>query len=376
MSLLRYNSQWIPEVFAMRNSGVLCYLNSLVQALLCLPAFNKFLVDSELEFSADDNQLGLLLLTLFKETVRASQDSPRSLLRESIDPILRELLRRRKEHALAGSLSIGSQEDAQEGYQLLLNSIIGDLEEFNTGSNSNELESKFHIRHDTIITCKNCRVKKVSKISLGGGGRERGMPSEIFIDIPYRDVLHGYIDSQEKMQDYVNSHSSFPPDYRCENCGVVNTNDEHMVLKSYVLRRLSSVIVLVFKNYPSYKNGKKVLHYFPSGLEFKSETGSLLYQVVAKIEHSGSERGGHYIATGQRKVHPVIHKQKTQDIRNQISQKENDPRFDQEVKVLKRQLRIIDKDTAIFQMNDEHISYTDDGIVPTENTYMVFYHLM
>ena len=53
MSLLHYDSQWVPEIVTMHNSGVLCYLNSLIQALLCLPTFNKFLVDRETEFSAE-----------------------------------------------------------------------------------------------------------------------------------------------------------------------------------------------------------------------------------------------------------------------------------------------------------------------------------
>lgn len=361
----------------MHNSGVLCYLNSLIQALLCLPAFNKFLVDNEIAFTTDDNKLGLQLLHLFRNTVNASHSSPTNLPVQSIDDILRELLRRRKEHALAESLAIGQQEDAQEGYQLLLNSITGNLRELDTFMNANDLEMKFHIRHDTIITCKICHDRRISKVTAGG--KERGMPSEIFIDIPYSDAHHGRIDSQEKMQNYINSHSSFPPDYRCEKCSAVNADSQRNILKSYILRRLSSVITLVFKNYPSYKDGQKVLHYFPSGLEFKSDSGPLIYQAVAKIEHFGTERGGHYIAVGQRKIHPFLHERRLQDIRDQIRNLEETSQnetSDAQVKILKRQLRAASRETAVFRMNDTHIAYVLDGITPTENTYMVFYHLM
>jgi uncharacterized UBP type Zn finger protein len=368
MDLLQYDCKWVPEIFAMHNSGVICYLNSLIQSLLCLPAFNKFLVDHEVNFSAENNALGLALLDLFRNT--DSPDASHKLSTRRVDVILRELLAKRKMHAMHNSIGIGSQEDAHEGYQLLLNSIVG-LSNQSMGD-ANDLEMNFHIRHDTIISCRACKTKRKSMIV--DGNRERGMPPEIFIEIPYYDEFYGHIDTQEKMQNYINSQSSFPPDLRCEKCGAQNTEGRNVILNSYVLRRLSSVIVIVFKNYPSI-NGSKVLHYFPSGLQFKSDNGVVIYQAMAKIEHFGSERGGHYIAVGQRKVHPRIQEARLANMRQRVTQLESQGSAD-EVKIIKRQIRNADRETSIFRMDDLRVTYMNDGIVPTENTYMVFYHFM
>jgi ubiquitin C-terminal hydrolase len=346
---VRYDSQLIPEVVAMHNSGVLCYFNSLIQSLLCLPAFNKFLVDRESEFLASGNVLGLSLLQIFREAHASSQKFPDRPSAYKLDTILKNLIAKRRHMGAVMQISVGQQEDAQEGYQMLLNSIIGNT------ADVNELEMIFHIRHDTIIQCKECKHKHIVTAA------NTGAPAEIFIDIPHSHPVIGILDTQEKVQKYINCFDNYPPDYKCEKCGARNGTDSNNVIQRYLLRRLSSVLVLVFKNYPTYVN-RSIVRYFPSGMEFRSNTGMLLYQAVAKIEHFGTERSGHYMAVGQRRVHPAMHESHMERLRASNSSR--------------RQLRSASRDTAIFQMNDTSIAYEPSGIVPTPNTYMVFYHLM
>lgn len=376
-NLTPYDENLVPEVFVLNNSGVLCWANSLVQALLCLPVFNKFLEDYETHFIQEKNNLGLHLLQLFREGLSASQETrDLRLSMKHVDPILYELQARRESFALNNPLRAGHQEDAHEGYQLLLNSIIGDMSDMNIGTSANALERNFHIRHDTVITCKNCKKRRV--VQHTGVHDHHGEPPSICVDIPYYDTHHGYIDSQEKVQDYINSRSEFRQDHRCEDCGAQNINGSRMVMTSTVLRRLSSVIVIIFKNYPQYNkraggNGK-LLHYFPSGLEFQASGGTILnYHAVSKIEHFGSESGGHYTATGIRRVHSRIHENRLSAIRKHIANSQCGP---EELKMYKRKLRNASRNTALFNMNDGRASYVDGNIEPTENTYMVFYHLM
>jgi ubiquitin C-terminal hydrolase len=205
-------------------------------------------------------------------------------------------------------------------------------------------------------------------------------PSETVVHIPAHDDIIGDLDSQENMQRYINSHKEYPADYRCEKCGAQNTKDNGVIMKHSVLRRLSSVIVITFKNYPSHNvNGRKKLHYFPIVMEFESKVGTLNYRAVAKIEHSGTEGGGHYIAHCQRVVQPHIHEIRNEKYR-EIIKKLKANRTDSnsgDIKTYKRTLRNSETSTrSIFKMDDTRISYNTEGIKPSENTYMVFYHLM
>jgi len=120
------------------------------------------------------------------------------------------------------------------------------------------------------------------------------------------------------------------------------------------------------------KSGKKILHYFPPVMEFKSKNGKLTYRAVAKIEHFGNERGGHYIAYCQRLVHPAVHERHIDTYKKAAERAKDD---DERRKQLKRRIRLATGATTdVFKMDDSRISYAD-GIKPSENTYMVFYHL-
>lgn len=316
MGLVQYDSRLTPKPFGLHNPGVLCWVNSLIQCMLSLPAFNKFLLDHKNKFISERNALGLHLLELLRGVGSVGSVG-------SSERIAVELARKQY-------LALGQQQDAHEGYQLLLNCIINDTHHDPIDIRANSLEEQFHIRHDTIISCKNCKSKRVVQHE-----NNAGEPPTIFIDIPYRDPHHGRIDTQEKVQSYINNRSEFREGHRCETCDAVNTKDERVIVTSTVLRRLSSVITVVFKNYPQYtRTGSKLKHYFPQELEFNAKGNALLvYRPVAKIEHLGSESGGHYFA-------------------------------------------VCERHSRQYKMNDSLTTPVDAVITPTENTYMVFYHLM
>jgi hypothetical protein len=343
-----------------------------------LPQFNKALVAREDKFAKENNKLALELIALFRNNYRSPASST-DIKTSSLDNILNELIARRKQYLRSGILMPGRQEDADEGFHLLLNSLDGNLGDLNSNSNANSIEQGFHIRYDTLITCRNCGNERRAG-DTDEGPSQHVEPPELAIHVPEYDDVIGYIDCQERMQKYINKRSEFPDGYKCEKCRAENTKDIHVVVKRNVLRRLSSVIVITFKNYPSYAtNGRKTLHYFPSTMEFDSRDGKLTYRAIAKIEHMGSERGGHYIAYCKRPVHAGIHDSRIAKYENAIARMEQHRTADNadEIKTLKRRLRSAKRSTTdVFQMNDERIVYYSDGIEPSENTYMVFYHLV
>lgn len=109
-------------------------------------------------------------------------------------------------------------------------------------------------------------------------------------------------------------------DYKCEKCNNIGA------VKDATLTMLPEIIICLFNVYHI-----KKIHNFPKVLEFPGINRAMKYIVIGQIEHSGSLNGGHYWA------------------------------------------RAIRKD-GIYLFND--ISYSKSIIEPTQNTYIIIYHLI
>lgn len=122
--------------------------------------------------------------------------------------------------------------------------------------------------------------------------------------------------NEENMLNY----KSILDDYKCEKCNKLGA------VKCAKLTMLPEIIVCLFNVYYD-----KHIHKFPNFLEFPGLTNSLKYRVIGQIEHSGSLNGGHYWARA---------------IRN----------------------------SGVYLFNDH--TYSKSIIEPTNNTYIVVYHLI
>lgn len=109
-------------------------------------------------------------------------------------------------------------------------------------------------------------------------------------------------------------------DYKCNKCNKIGA------VRISKLTMLPEIIICLFNVYYN-----KSLHLFPDTLEFPGIDKPLKYGVIGQIEHSGSLNGGHYWARALRS-------------------------------------------DGIYLFNDN--SYNKSTIEPTENTYIVVYHLI
>jgi hypothetical protein len=139
----------------------------------------------------------------------------------------------------------------------------------------------------------------------------------------------------------------------------------------------------LFKKYT-----KKDERYFPPTLEFSSNAGILNYKVVAQIEHSGGMAGGHYICKCLRnkplhmhevrlqKAQALIQKNEKLLLTCKITDREN---IEQELNNLRNSMikdEVLRKEKyGVFALNDTRVTFCPEGFVPTNDTYMVFYHL-
>ena len=108
-------------------------------------------------------------------------------------------------------------------------------------------------------------------------------------------------------------------DYKCDNCGKQN------VYKSIKVTMLPEIIFMTFNIYH-----KKRTHSFPKYIHL--EISNLRYKLVGQIEHFGNLHGGHYWA------------------------------------------KVLRKDDQYYLCNDN--SFQKTVLEPSDNTYIVIYHLV
>ena len=393
-----YELKHSTRPFGLYNAANLCYLNSLVQSLLSLPAFVKVLLDHADEFRAANSELGMRLLEFCgqygvdDEFLNSTDvDRFRRVQNGTTAPILRAI---QKSRAGKTTFRTFSQEDAQEGFKFIIEILDEELKSL--GSDKEIFKDIFAIRHKQRIRCSKCGHDRTID--------RESCPEEIIQNMSEVDpLLQKSLDTQKNIEDHIKISLQIPDDYRCEKCNVQNNikNKQLFVRQYYTLARISSVIVLSFHyNHHAMRSGyAKRTSWFPQKLEFVDKNGrDLVYKVVSQIEHSGSLRGGHYTANCLRPLPPGYvdtSLTKAQEALAEISTRlktaremRNEPRIaslEKKYDVLmdiirdsKRRLtsnNIFDK-TGVWRFNDRTITYERNGFQPSDGTYLVFYHLV
>lgn len=278
-----YDPNYVPGAFGFHNTAAICWMNSLLQFLLGLPAFNKVLMEEEDNLAS--NNLAIEVIKLLKTILpneptsgSSSNNNQHTLIdpkSDSIDPmtlapasskILVEFLRRLKAKNI--NLKLGmSEECANEGFVWFLD-MLG----------SKRLEQLFLSRYDVSFTCPGCGKESFKVI-------DKLFQIEIFTKVR--------IDTEATFVDWLKVHPEEGDCYKCELCG-------HVVGKFNKMRkltRMSEIIVIVFNKFY-----EKTRRWFPKSISFRQSKGrpDLVYKLVGKVEHSGTMNGGHYWAQSLR----------------------------------------------------------------------------
>lgn len=371
MALEQYDPSGIPEIFGLRNSGVLCYLNSLIQSLVSCSAFNRFLIANRIKYA--DNPVVTEYLKLLSRNAGTRPDSginpapsrPGYRSSYNIDDafgILRELKKTLDTRKSGFNLSFFRQEDIHEGLTLLLDSIP-------------ESETLFNVRYTCRLYCRSC--KHIA--TPGDSGHEE--PSEVCIHLSDDSPAL----TKESVENKIKINMQIPQDYKCEKCGVKNElrdgEPEANILQVYRLVRLSEILVITFKKY----NGKKMM-YFPPTLEFKSNSRTLQYRIVSVVNHFGNNHSGHYNCECLRRIPDGLFKSrklKAEKIIQQLQARITGDKNRNQIQEMEDKIQSIRREIAgdnekntlsTFLFDDEMVRYSGD-FTATPNTYVVFYHL-
>lgn len=220
----------------------------------------------------------------------------------------------------------GQQQDANEMFVYLADIL----------DNLNEVMDLMIHKYQVLIYCHMCN-KWVSNV----------MQNEIFFAVDpnltteQRPELSKLIDGEipeGNLDQYLFKRRGYvDKDYKCPECKIAGER-----VQVYVLKRVSSIIMVTSKNY--YKRENLV---FPPYLLIpckkpksspESEKRMMRYEAVSQIQHSGGMSGGHYWAIARRSPMRGSH------------------------------------ETNWWNLNDSSASQTNGGLQPDANTYCVFYH--
>jgi ubiquitin C-terminal hydrolase len=236
------------------NIGAICYLNSFLQALLsCEAVINLF------GQSTSSNKVAVEFLSLINSMLNSNETA--------VNPsnVFKEIFATVKSKYPNKNWGKG-QEDSGEGLVLFLDTI-----------DNKDLYNLFMYRYIVKIQCMNCSKQISNQID-----------ESCIIEIPlgFTSNIIQQKKDEHPINAYIRQYITTLDDYSCSECKTQNCK------RLYQLTYGPKIITIMFNKYY-----KKIAIDFPQSLKFpKIRGGDLIYNLVAKIDHTGNAHSGHYWA--------------------------------------------------------------------------------
>lgn len=261
-----YDPEFVPEPFGLNNTGVICWLNSVLQVLLSCSALNQTIMKFEGAFA--NNAFAKEYLRLLKAILPNKRDMP-SLKKDNLATasanILHEFVKQLR--ARGKNIRMGySQECVDEAFILF-------IELFDCPA----VELLFNNIYELYIDCSACQ-RRVSSV------RDKSIKIDMFCNEQFT--------TRDAFCTYLRFHPSEHDIYKCDQCGHVMRHFSRLER----LKMLREIVVITFNKYY-----RKEYIWFPQTLCFMGKDGQpLRYRLVGQIEHGGTMHGGHYTANALR----------------------------------------------------------------------------
>lgn len=281
MNLLpkEYNYDYSLHAGGLKNTGVICYFNSLLQSLFSCPAFIETILNLGYENGMDkdlghnrgslaNNELLRLLFLIFRN-LKKSENTGNWDHRFSIaiwKTFMKEIKRQEKQ-VLFGR----GQEDSHEALLLFLDCL-----------QSRTIDELFQHRYRVYIKCPSCNNRYEAE-KLNGSIR-----------------MISYIDEESSkkypLMEFLSQHTDMTDEnHKCDNCNFRGEKE-----KEHVLSMMPEIFIVLFKKYET-----KWVSNRPEKLSFQTNQRlnhkHMKYNLVSQIEHSGTKNGGHYWARSLRR---------------------------------------------------------------------------
>jgi ubiquitin C-terminal hydrolase len=247
MDLIPFDAEKLPEAFGLVNNGVICYFNSVMQALLTCTSFTETIRNNH-----PQTRLG--------QGFHFALTNGKEFYHQMILKILIADIRDRRPNTPFGR----GQESASETLLLLIEMI--EPPNVKIGNISRLFMSK--VRYQ--IYCKTC--KKIVSTQMD-------YSLNFFNGIPLNS--NNSIDFAQSLR----HQKTDIDDYQCDSC-----NTKTPAIRYSDLARIPNILFCMFNIYDG-----PTIHQFPEFLEFNSLIGKKIkFRLISQIEHSGGLNSGHY----------------------------------------------------------------------------------
>jgi len=315
MAFVRFDERFMIGPCGFRNAGATCYFNAVVQSLLSCTSLNQTILEAGRQGDAQANPVIQAYIKILAVDNSQMHDDKKAALLKNLCPALWEQIH---QYASGRNEKIRldrGQQCAGEGFHLFLQSVE-DIE---------PIQRLFMHRYKTEITCAPCaEVVTTKKDDYGMFEVQPNLSVEQHEDFKEVDDQYG---ESIPMREFLQKQNGFVEGYKCPQCG-----DKANKFTSVKLTMVPEILVVMSKKYsPDGRQKRGMATPFPAKISFRAKHGLLEYEAVSQIEHAGSLGGGHYWAISRRRG-------------------------------------------GWFRLDDTRMAAAK--FEPTNNTYMVFYHLM
>lgn len=336
--LIPYHTEYAVPAGGLKNYGNTCHFNSMIQAILsCTAVFEKLEALAAAEDpSFEENVACQFLLDIYHKMKDKKENINRSIF--NLWQYLLERASGRRDRVTWTA----AQQDAHESFLLLMDGI----------ESCHEILNLFRHRYRRALYCAACRRWSESREILNTVFDIP--PSLQNQQLPQFANLDCYFNKPMPMNAFIKGNNDYvDKDYICGHADCKVRGEQ---FQSTILTMVPEILPIIFKKYE-----RKQMTRFPKELIFEAKnttcttvakntvcttvakntnaTGTesiadrkipaLIYKLVAQVEHSGSQQGGHYWAVCLR------------------------------------------SDGKFYELNDSSVSEEAPG--PTLNTYMVIY---
>ena len=270
---MSYEEKYVPRGMGFVNSHAMCYLNSLLQSLLSLPAlFNTLLKQRDAL-----NPLARHLLNIHETGMHGG------VIANLNQAVFDELLRISSHRNAHSEIKINlGQQDIHEALSFILDGL----------ENIPGVNNLFIHRFKWQALCHKCREWTATQKPTG---RVFILEPNLTIDQDerFKDIDPSCGRSMPLNEFLTVQRSCTDDDYKCPRC-----KEPGKKFTETKLTMVPEILPIMLKKYTA-----KTVTVFPMELTFSSlhnKNKNLVYELVAQVEHLGGQGGGHYFAICKR----------------------------------------------------------------------------